>query len=219
MLAPGQIIGISRNLVPETFAREWRLGSVTHSLSNGKMTTQLEFYSPQAAKAASGADGGGITTAAGAALAGNSTSSQGSSSGWASPMPIAGNSSCGAKCEFGYARGRLHAGIDYGGYGVGGDADGVFAASNGVVIYAQNNGSGYGNLVEIKRPDGWTSRYAHLAKIDVKPGQEVKQGTRVGTRGATGGDFDIHLHFEIRDPGGQPRNPRDFLPKPQLPGG
>ncbi|NJR40950.1 MAG: M23 family metallopeptidase, partial [Leptolyngbyaceae cyanobacterium CSU_1_4] len=157
--------------------------------------------------------GGSISDPALVATLGGSESS----SAWAAPMPTEGNSSCGAKCEFGYARGRLHAGIDYGGYGSGSDPDGVFAASDGVVDYAQNNGPGYGNLVIIKRSDGWQSYYAHLAEIGVQSGQQVKQGQRVGKRGNTGGDFDIHLHFEIRDAGDQPRDPREFLPKPQIP--
>lgn len=215
-LAPGSIIGISRDCVPETFAREWRVGSVTHTMQGGRFTTSLDFYSPQAAKAGSGSSGGGSITLPEASEL-NSTQS---ASGWASPMPVAGNSSCGAKCEFGYARGRLHAGIDYGGYGSGSDPDGVFAASNGIVIYADRMG-GYGRTVDIKRSDGWMSRYAHLAKIDVQVGQEVKQGQRIGTRGGSGAssdnDYAVHLHFEIRDPGGQPRNPREFLPKPQIP--
>lgn len=136
--------------------------------------------------------------------------------GWAEPMKLEGNSSASERTEFGYARGRLHAGLDYGGFGSGSDPDGVFAASEGVVVYAQDNGPGYGNLVEIKRGDGWTSRYAHLASMDVSEGQQVTQGARVGTRGNTGGDFDIHLHFEIRSPDGQPVDPRSVLPAPGL---
>jgi len=206
MLAPGSIIGISRNCVPETFAREWRVGSVTHTLQNGQMRTSLEFYSPQAVKGKSGS----------ASTSSATLESSQSASGWASPMVVEGNSSCGPKCEYGYARGRLHEGLDFGGYGVGSDPDGVFAASNGIVTNASALG-GYGQTVDIKRSDEWSSRYAHLAKIDVAVGQEVKQGQRIGTRGNTGGDYAIHLHFEIRRPDGNSTDPREFLPKPQIP--
>lgn len=215
-LAPGQIVGVSKDIAPGVFSREWRLGSVTHTLQGGVLKTDLDFYSPQKMKPES------KTTTAGTATAGaigGATASLGgptTSSGWASPMKVSGNSSCGAVCEFGYARGRLHAGIDYGGYGTSPDPDGVFAASNGTVTFAGSMG-GYGLTVDIKRPDGWSSRYAHLAKIDVKQGQVVNQGVRVGTRGNTGGNYAIHLHFEIRDPSGTPKDPRQFLPKPQIP--
>jgi hypothetical protein len=53
-LAPGAIIGISRNIVPDTFAREWRVGSVTHTLQGGAMRSTLEFYTPQAMKSGGG---------------------------------------------------------------------------------------------------------------------------------------------------------------------
>ncbi|MBW4670431.1 MAG: hypothetical protein KME60_24200 [Cyanomargarita calcarea GSE-NOS-MK-12-04C] len=46
-LAPGSIIGISGNLVPPPFDREWRVSSVRHKFPGG--VTEIQFYTPQAA--------------------------------------------------------------------------------------------------------------------------------------------------------------------------
>ncbi len=46
-LAPGSIIGISGNLAPEPFDREWRVYSVRHKMPGG--TSDITFYTPQAA--------------------------------------------------------------------------------------------------------------------------------------------------------------------------
>ncbi len=45
---------------------------------------------------------------------------------------------------------------------------------------------------------GVTTWYAHLATLDVRPGQCLTAGDRVGTVGATGRASGPHLHFEIR---------------------
>jgi murein DD-endopeptidase MepM/ murein hydrolase activator NlpD len=40
--------------------------------------------------------------------------------------------------------------------------------------------------------------YAHLSRVDVRQGQRVEQGQRVGAVGATGWATGPHLHFEFR---------------------
>jgi hypothetical protein len=137
------------------------------------------------------------------------------------PMALAGNSSCGGVCEFGRRpSGAHHAGIDVGGWGQGSNADDVWAAQDGVVDYA-GWGSGYGNMVDILHADGIMTRYAHLASMRVKAGDRVKQKQVIGIRGNTGGNYEIHLHFEMRPnsrPGapGTAVNPRTLLPQPGL---
>jgi murein DD-endopeptidase MepM/ murein hydrolase activator NlpD len=65
--------------------------------------------------------------------------------------------------------------------------------------------------------------YAQLQEIDVKPGQFVKRGQKIGTVGNANGTYPAHLHWEIRQtvglgvgPGFDPRrdgwlNPSEFL--------
>ncbi len=142
-----------------------------------------------------------------------------SKSGWSWPMPVSKVNVAGDKCEFGDARGRPHEGIDLGGFG----PDEVFAAANGTVDFTCEIGGagGYGRMVDIKHPDGWVTRYAHLAKILVKKGQNVTSGQQVGVRGGSGGgsdsDYPIHLHFETRNPSGKAVNPRSVMPTPGPP--
>jgi murein DD-endopeptidase MepM/ murein hydrolase activator NlpD len=101
---------------------------------------------------------------------------------------------------------RSHAGIDIGTYGKRGFY--VSLKQSGTVTYAQNNGSGYGNLVIIK-VGNIEFYFAHLAKIMVKTGQSYN-GQTIGEIGNTGGNYAIHLHFEAR-PGGRAVDPTPWL--------
>ncbi|MGH6763212.1 MAG: M23 family metallopeptidase [Phyllobacterium sp.] len=73
----------------------------------------------------------------------------------------------------------------------------VSATANGIVTSAGRNG-GYGNMVEIDHGSGFSTRYAHMSKIDVKEGQKVTPGTIIGASGNTGRSTGPHLHYEIR---------------------
>jgi murein DD-endopeptidase MepM/ murein hydrolase activator NlpD len=101
---------------------------------------------------------------------------------------------------------RSHAGIDIGTYGKKGFY--VSFKQSGTVTYAQNNSDGYGNLVIIK-VGNIEFYFAHLAKIMVKNGQPYN-GQTIGEIGKSGGNYDIHLHFEAR-PGGKAIDPRPYL--------
>jgi murein DD-endopeptidase MepM/ murein hydrolase activator NlpD len=70
----------------------------------------------------------------------------------------------------------------------------VPAANRGVVMLADYFGI-YGNTVILDHGHGLMSLYAHLSSIDVKPGQMVERGQRVGLSGATGLAGGDHLHF------------------------
>jgi murein DD-endopeptidase MepM/ murein hydrolase activator NlpD len=112
---------------------------------------------------------------------------------------------------FGYRRdpfnGRaaMHSGIDF----KGGIGSPIFAAAEGRVTFAGRKG-GYGNAVEVTHANGMMTRYAHLSRIDVKPGQLVTAGATLGGLGSTGRSTGPHLHFEVRI-NDRAINPRPFL--------
>lgn len=69
---------------------------------------------------------------------------------------------------------------------------------------------GYGNHVIINHGSGFTSLYAHFAKINISEGQQVDNNTIIGLIGSTGWSTGPHLHLEIID-NGQKINPKVFL--------
>ncbi|MGB0922628.1 MAG: peptidoglycan DD-metalloendopeptidase family protein [Alphaproteobacteria bacterium] len=87
----------------------------------------------------------------------------------------------------------------------------VRAAADGTVAYAGNELRGYGNLLLIRHTNGWTSAYAHNAKLLVRRGQEVKRGTVIAKAGRSGGVDTSQLHFEIRR-GKKAVDPVRYLP-------
>ena len=76
----------------------------------------------------------------------------------------------------------------------------AYAAADGVVSTAGTM-SGYGLIIIIKHSNGYETRYAHLSKMSVRPGQKVKMGDYIGKTGATGRVTGPHLHFEVRKNG------------------
>ena len=112
---------------------------------------------------------------------------------------------------FGYRRdpfnGRaaMHSGIDF----KGGIGSPIYAAAEGRVTFAGWRG-GYGKAVEVTHPNGMMTRYAHLSRIDVRPGQLVAAGATLGGLGSTGRSTGPHLHFEVRI-NDRAVNPRPFL--------
>ena len=68
--------------------------------------------------------------------------------------------------------------------------------TDGVVTFAGWRG-GYGNCVVVDHGDGMETLYAHLYRIGVEVGQELKAGDQVGNIGSTGNSTGPHLHFEV----------------------
>jgi len=73
----------------------------------------------------------------------------------------------------------------------------IIAVADGKIENA-NWGKSYGIQAVQKVAGGWVI-YAHLSKLDVKPGDVVKAGQRIGASGNTGNSTGPHLHFEMRD--------------------
>lgn len=75
----------------------------------------------------------------------------------------------------------------------------VLAAYDGKVTTANYLG-GYGLTVILEHDNGTRETlYAHLADVFVKPGDNVPQGSVIGTVGSTGNSTGPHLHFELRE--------------------
>ncbi|PZO40812.1 MAG: hypothetical protein DCF19_10905 [Pseudanabaena frigida] len=108
---------------------------------------------------------------------------------------------------FGWRWGRVHQGIDI----AAPIGTPVLAAATGVVDYAGWSDGGYGNMIDIRHPDGTITRYGHLNEIFVKEGQSVGQGQSIAAMGSTGFSTGPHLHFEIRPNGGSAIDPMAFL--------
>jgi len=125
---------------------------------------------------------------------------------------------------------HFHAGIDV----KGGMNVPILAAADGYISRISVSGSGYGNVLYVDHPRGYTTVYAHLNAFDEdlaewvkeqqyaqesfsvnlkpEPGQfPVKQGEEIARMGTTGSSSGPHLHFEIREQDTQiPLNPLRF---------
>jgi murein DD-endopeptidase MepM/ murein hydrolase activator NlpD len=88
---------------------------------------------------------------------------------------------------------KQHKGVDYGAP----TGTPVRSVGDGVVEFAGRQ-NGYGNVVQIKHSNERETVYAHLSRIDVKVGQRIEQGLRIGAVGATGWATGPHLHFEFK---------------------
>jgi murein DD-endopeptidase MepM/ murein hydrolase activator NlpD len=87
----------------------------------------------------------------------------------------------------------------------------VFASGNGKVSRVVNSRSrrDYGTFIEIDHGYGYKTFYAHLDKVLVRPGQEVKRGDVIGLVGNTGASTAPHLHYEVRR-NGRPVDPINY---------
>jgi len=85
----------------------------------------------------------------------------------------------------------------------------VNTTADGLVVWAAPY-SGYGNLVVVYHSNGITSRYGHLSKVAVEPGQRVKRGDQIGYAGSTGRSTGVHVHYEIRE-NDQPVDPMHYV--------
>lgn len=80
-----------------------------------------------------------------------------------------------------------------------------FTAPHGSPVYATGDGrvdnsyqsSSFGNVVYLNHGFGFETRYAHLSKYIVMPGDKVKRGQIIGYVGNTGTSVSDHLHYEV----------------------
>lgn len=103
-----------------------------------------------------------------------------------------------------YGTSAFHAGLDF----AAPTGTSVYATADGVVAEAERTG-GYGNKIDIDHGYNYVTRYAHLSRIDVMPGQSVKRGDKIGEVGSTGKSTGPHLHYEVRFKD-EPQNPVNY---------
>lgn len=126
---------------------------------------------------------------------------------------------------------HFHAGLDLKTQGK--EGLNVFAIEEGYISRIKVGLYGYGKVLYITHPNGYTSVYAHLQKFSPKIEQAVKQqqyaqksyevelfpstneflikkGEIIALSGNTGSSGGPHLHFEIRDADEKPLNPLLF---------
>ncbi|MFS3477602.1 murein DD-endopeptidase MepM [Escherichia fergusonii] len=72
----------------------------------------------------------------------------------------------------------------------------VLAVGDGEVVVAKRSGAA-GYYIAIRHGRTYTTRYMHLRKLLVKPGQKVKRGDRIALSGNTGRSTGPHLHYEM----------------------
>ena len=91
---------------------------------------------------------------------------------------------------------RPHLGIDY----AAPVGTPVQAVADGTVKFAGKKG-GFGNFVEIKHANNYTTMYGHLKSFGkgVAVGAKIKQGQTVGYVGSTGLSTGPHLDFRIKE--------------------
>ncbi|QGP79713.1 M23 family metallopeptidase [Sphingobium sp. CAP-1] len=102
-------------------------------------------------------------------------------------------------------RPRYHAGVD-------------LPEPTGVPVYATADGQvgtagwarGYGLLVTIRHASGYETRYAHMSRLAVTPGEALRRGRLIGYVGSTGRSTGPHLHYEVRLHG-QAIDPVNFM--------
>lgn len=100
---------------------------------------------------------------------------------------------------------EFHAGIDLRGP----EGTPVYATAPGVVRFAGCE-TGYGEIVELDHGAGLSTRYSHLNRILVRPGETVALHQVIGLMGNTGWSTGPHLLYETRLDGA-PQNPLNFL--------
>ena len=87
----------------------------------------------------------------------------------------------------------------------------IHAARSGVVAYAGNGLSGYGNLIIIKHDNQYLTAYGNNLRNLVREGQHIKAQQAIAEIGVVDRRF-WGVHFEIRKTG-RPVNPLDYLQK------
>ncbi len=100
----------------------------------------------------------------------------------------------------------------HGGYDIAGSlGTPILATATGKVYKSHYNPNGYGRTVILEHSFGYYSVYAHLSRIHVSIGQNIKRGQLLGAMGRSGRTTGPHLHYEIWQGNRNRINPRPFI--------
>jgi murein DD-endopeptidase MepM/ murein hydrolase activator NlpD/muramidase (phage lysozyme) len=181
--------------ISEQSDRVWVVDTITHELSESGFQSSGSMYSPLKNKYPDPPPTPAGAIAAGAA--GN-------------PPPLNPNGfikpeSGVLTSPFGPRGSGFHKGVDLSA----GEGTPIYASADGLVSDRENSctvgshscGGGYGNLVYLEHGDGYQTRYAHMTRVVVAIGDNIRQGQLIGYEGDTGHSYGSHLHFEIRKNG------------------
>ena len=94
-------------------------------------------------------------------------------------------------------RKKMHKGIDYGAP----KGTPILSTGPGTITHSGWGPRGEGICVFIKHPNNWVSIYLHMSQTNVKVGERVKSGQRIGSVGSTGRSTGPHLHFQVQKNG------------------
>ncbi|MCW1429327.1 M23 family metallopeptidase [Novosphingobium sp. JCM 18896] len=72
----------------------------------------------------------------------------------------------------------------------------IRATADGTVTRAAWSG-GYGLMVELNHRNHTETRYGHMSRLAVNPGERVTKGSIIGYVGSTGRSTGPHLHYEV----------------------
>ena len=114
---------------------------------------------------------------------------------------------------FGQRWGRLHNGVD-----LAANAIEVKSPADGVVEVGAIKNDSCGGTIVISHAGGYKTGFCHMQKINVSPGDNVKQGQVIGISGGGKGDIGRgrsdgrHLHFTLRKDG-KVVDPMDYINK------
>jgi len=92
-----------------------------------------------------------------------------------------------------FKRMKMHTGIDF----TCPTGTPIQATGNGIIEKVTRKSSGYGHHVIINHGFGYKTLYGHMNKIDVRKGQKVTRGQKIGEVGSTGTSTAPHLHYEV----------------------
>lgn len=101
-----------------------------------------------------------------------------------------------------------HRGLDFAGK----RGSDVVAVASGIVMRSEK-AAGYGNVVEIRHADGYSTLYGHNKENLVKVGDMVDKGQTIALLGSTGRSSGPHVHFEVHREG-KIVNPISFVQSP-----